>query len=224
MKRLVALLSLGLSILCGTSAHATALSNTQLTGAAWLGFFPNVFDVSSTATIDIGADGTIDGTVFSGVTKATFDGEDWYTYFYKVGLLNTTHVISGLSFNWGGVAPLPFDFDGAGINYSATDDSWYGSSADGWSAGTFPPLGAAYTSASGVARFTWFGDELASGETSAFMILLSHSAPGTVDANILDGGPPEVAGSVYAPVPEPGTLLLLGSGISTLVLRRRRKS
>jgi hypothetical protein len=50
----------------------------------------------------------------------------------------------------------------------------------------------------------------------------------TLDFVVLNGGGPsglrvEVAGSAD-PVPEPGTLLLLGSGITGLVLRRRRRS
>ena len=50
----------------------------------------------------------------------------------------------------------------------------------------------------------------------------------TLDFVVLNGGGPsglrvEVAGSAD-PIPEPGTLLLLGSGITALAMRRRRRS
>jgi hypothetical protein len=46
--------------------------------------------------------------------------------------------------------------------------------------------------------------------------------PGVGSYAVIDGF--VGVGESYAPVPEPGTLLLLGSGISALALRRRRKS
>lgn len=66
---------------------------------------------------------------------------------------------------------------------------------------------------------TWHPFSISSGFTSGV---------NTLEFQVLNGEGPsglrvEVAGTVE-PVPEPGTLLLVGSGVSALVLRRRRKA
>ena len=86
-----------------------------------------------------------------------------------------------------------------------------------------PPAGSSYNLTDGVVAWNFFDPaSIDGGEQSAFLILLSKLPPGMVDANIINGGPPEILGKIYAPVPEPATMLLFGAGLLGLAGIRRK--
>ena len=233
MKKFLILVLAAFFCMLGT-AHATLLSNTQLIFNP--DFYPNNFNTSTygpviSAEIDIGNDGINDGKVWSAVVQSL--DEDYFMYLYSIELYddpdnnsNTTHVIKALSVNWGPIAPLAFDFDGAGsTTYSALDDSWYGTHSDGWNDiwvnDNWPQGGADYSG--GTVSWSWFGAPVAEGTQSSWVMTMSQYEPNIVVPNILDGGPPESLGQVYSPVPEPATMLLLGSGLIGLGALGRKK-
>ena len=59
------------------------------------------------------------------------------------------------------------------------------------------------------------------GENSRVMYVLSALAPGEILGNVIGGS--VGSGDVVGPVPEPGTWMLLASGLAVLVVYRRRR-
>jgi hypothetical protein len=219
MKRLILISVFVLAMSAGT-AHA--LSNTPLYFVDYDAYFNQGFgSFFADPEFDIGKNGSMDGRIYSGV-EVSKDGK-YYNYAYKIEMYaNTTDHISGFSLNWGSIAPLAFDFTSTNT-YSATDDSWY-TVQPNWAAGTIGPLFASYTGSDGVVRWI-YNPVLEAGDLTAWVFLISALPPQLVDVNLLDGGPPEVAGKVYAPaVPEPISIIMLGMGLLGLgILGRRRK-
>lgn len=219
-KKLLMVFVLGCCLLFTTLGHAVTipLSNAELTSSAWLNYFPNNFGAGALISVPFSIDGDANsGNVWSGVTQSISGNQ--YTYFYSINVNgDTTHTLSGISLVWGFDPPLSFDFG------SGSQTSWYGLASDGWNSllvDNIVPNTASYSTSDGVLRWQFLG--LGAGDMSAFLIVLSDQPPGLVPGSILDGTDNRLSGDIYAPVPEPATMLLLGSGLLGIGVYARRK-
>jgi hypothetical protein len=231
-KKILASLALGvcgIGLIAG-NATATMLTNTEMTVTQYDSVFDSVWVAAPgniVGTFDFGNDGVYDGVIYSGVEKsdAQVNGQWLYSYFYSVEVYsNSSHDVTSLSIDWGSNAPYALDINGD----NALDTSFWGKG--NWNQSYTdvdnPAFGATYNPVSGTVNFSFFGDNsIKPGEQSSWLMLISPQEFGTTTFNVTNGGPGEVVGVVYAPVPEPATMLLFGTGIASLagVIRRRRK-
>ena len=183
------------------SSATVILSNSPTTVDSFLDETP-LFVSSYSSTFDFApTTSPYDGIVTSAAFKNT-EGTK-YGYIYGINVLRqSSDEVSGLA----------VDFWQLVGNYSfyITDDE-----------GSVAPGGATLSN-SEVARFSFIPETLLPGDTSYWFGAYSTLPPGLRTANLFDAGG-EASPDVLAPVPEPGTIILLGSGLVGLAGWGRKK-
>ena len=223
MKRILMVIIIVLCAAGISNASPIALSNTPLLATEYQNFFNLGFIGNppvSQATFDFNSNG-VDGVIYSGVEKSN-DGS-MYAYFYSIEVFSTSpNVVQGFSFNFG-LKPLSFDFGiPQGNSFWGDGNGWNSAYSDSTNA----PLGASYDPATGIVAWNYFGTAaLNPGEKSAWMMVISNLPPGLTTFNVLDSGAEAITGQIKAPVPEPVSMLLFGTGLVAAggYVRRRFK-
>jgi len=219
-KLLLMVLVLGCFLLLTARAEAVTipLSNQEITGGEFVANFNNVFNAGPLLTLPFSISGDASGNVLSGVA-ASLTG-NLYIYQYAIEVNSSTkHSLEGFSFVWGPAAPLSFDFGGGPANSFTLDASDGGNSS---LVGNYLPDSGSYATGDGAANWG-FSYLLSANDSSSWLFLISDEPPGLIPASILDGSNNVVSGDVYAPVPEPATLLFLGSGLLGIGVYARRR-
>lgn len=191
-------------------AVSTDLTNTGVT--TWN--ITDLFDFGSVMVEDYdfapyatGGDGTVTSMWFSGKASTAADG--LYLYAYSITVSSTSSdVVHGISLEF------PYLYSGLDINGGGADSSYYTTDVFGNAPTNYPFLEDLGTANQGDDSLTFMflgSNALYQGDNSTYFGAVSTQKPYVTTANLIDNGG-EASPDVFAPVPEPSTLLLLGGG------------